>query len=147
MSVPEAEAELKRLSKLPENRRCANCEAEAQHGHGNVCVPFRSFVCGTCKSAHQAYSHRVKSATQSNWTLAEVEQLKARSGGGNDACRRSWLALCAPGDPARPRDGDHPDRYKAFVVAVYEQRRFYAAPQPQQQAAACLLYTSPSPRD
>ena len=126
MSNPESEAELKRLSKLPENRRCANCEADNAFGHGNVCMPFKSFVCGSCKSAHQAFSHRVKSATQSNWSAAEVESLKARSGGGNDACRRSWLARCAPDAPERPRAGDHPDRYKAFVVAAYEERRWFA---------------------
>ena len=48
------------LKRLPENRRCANCNSESQFGHGNVVVKFKSFVCGDCKSAHQAISHRVK---------------------------------------------------------------------------------------
>ena len=110
-----AEAELKKLAKLAENRRCADCDADNMFGHGNVCMPFRTFVCGSCKSAHQAFSHRVKSITQSHWTAAEVESLRARSGGGNDNCRRSWLALCPLDSCERPHEGDHPDKYKAFV--------------------------------
>lgn len=29
-------------------------------GYKNICMPFRTFVCGLCKAAHQAFSHRVK---------------------------------------------------------------------------------------
>lgn len=48
------------LKRLPDNRKCANCGADSQFGHGNIVARFKSFVCGDCKSAHQAYSHRVK---------------------------------------------------------------------------------------
>ena len=116
MAAVDAEAEVKKLAKLAENRRCAVCEVEASSfGFGAVCVPFKCFVCSNCKSALQAYSHRVKSITQSNWTPAEADALRARNGGGNDALRRSWLANCAPDCFERPREGEHPDRYKAFV--------------------------------
>lgn len=57
MSVPP---ELQAIRRLPENMECADCGAHSSFGHGNVVVKFRSFVCGDCKSAHQAYSHRVK---------------------------------------------------------------------------------------
>lgn len=48
------------IRRLPENKACANCSSESQFGHSNVVVKFRSFVCDNCKSAHQAFSHRVK---------------------------------------------------------------------------------------
>ncbi len=63
LAVAAAQEALNNLKKLPENRRCANCNGESQFGHGNVVVKFKSFVCSDCKSAHQAYSHRVKVRT------------------------------------------------------------------------------------
>ena len=57
MSVPP---ELNAIRKLPENQACGDCGAHTAFGHSNVVVKFRSFVCSDCKSAHQAYSHRVK---------------------------------------------------------------------------------------
>lgn len=57
MAVP---AELNAIRKLAENQDCANCGVHSAFGHSNVVVKFRSFVCSDCKSAHQAYSHRVK---------------------------------------------------------------------------------------
>ena len=52
----EIVAELRRIARQPENRRCANCEKEDSQGHGNVCVPFRTFVCSMCKAKN--VSHR-----------------------------------------------------------------------------------------
>lgn len=43
-----------------ENRACANCNAENRFGWNNICVKFGIFVCGTCKSALQSFSFRVK---------------------------------------------------------------------------------------
>ena len=123
-SEAEIVADLKRVAKLPENRRCANCDVDNSFGHGNVCMPFKTFVCSNCKSAHQAYSHRVKSISQSNWNSSEVESLKSRSGGGNEKCRQTWLSKC-PND-LKPKEGDHPDRIKAFIVAAYEEKRYYS---------------------
>ena len=54
-------------------------------------MKFQTFVCNNCKTSHQAYSHRVKSATMSNWTGDEVNKLRAKNGGGNAAARRVWL--------------------------------------------------------
>jgi hypothetical protein len=58
MNTPEDN--LKTLSKLEANKYCANCDAVAKFGHGNICEKFKTFVCNNCKSAHQSYSHRVK---------------------------------------------------------------------------------------
>jgi hypothetical protein len=48
------------IRRLPHNKACVNCGAEATLGHGDVCVKFLTFVCHTCKSAHQSFSHRCK---------------------------------------------------------------------------------------
>jgi hypothetical protein len=58
---------------------------------GNICVKFRTFVCDSCKSSHQAISHRVKSISMSTWTIDEVNELTDSMGGGNDAARATWL--------------------------------------------------------
>ena len=59
MSTPEDV--LRKLAKLPENTVCLNCGTEDKlFGFKNIVVKFRTFVCGTCKSAHQSFSHRVK---------------------------------------------------------------------------------------
>jgi Putative GTPase activating protein for Arf len=120
------EAELKKLSMLPENRSCSNCNTESKFGHGNVCMPFKVFVCGHCKSAFQAYSFRVKSLTMSNFTTEEVESFKARNGGGNDHCRRTWMARLPLDDPLRPREGDHPDKHKMLVQRVFIDKAYYS---------------------
>lgn len=58
-----AEAQLQKLRRLPSNRECPNCGAQNRMGHSNVCMAFKTFVCSTCKSAHQSFSHRVKVMT------------------------------------------------------------------------------------
>ena len=117
-------------------------------GYKNICMPYLSFVCGMCKAAHQAYSHRVKvrralaraaaappshvrpltrraqEINQSNFSTAEVDSLRPRNGGGNDRVRRTWLARCGADAPERPRDADPLDKFKAFVLMAYEQRRW-----------------------
>jgi hypothetical protein len=62
MSTPEDV--LRKLAKLPQNVRCANCDKEDKiFGFKNICMPFRTFVCSMCKAAHQSFSHRVKVRT------------------------------------------------------------------------------------
>jgi hypothetical protein len=52
---------LRKIAKLPQNLSCADCGKEEKiFGYKNICMPFRIFVCGTCKAAHQSFSHRVK---------------------------------------------------------------------------------------
>ena len=77
----------------------------------------------------------------SSWTDAEVAELQAK---GNDYARRTWLKNAPPiGQGGRPKEGDHVDVFKRFVVDVYERRRYYGedsgappAPAPQQVAVA-----------
>jgi hypothetical protein len=54
-----------------------------------------------------------QSVSMSNWTMEEVNELKAENGGGNVYCRRTWLAGARPGD--LPSPGDPIEKIKAFV--------------------------------
>ena len=69
-------------------------------------------------SAHQAYSHRVKSLAMSHWTLEEVEALRKRNGGGNEVARAKWFALWTSEDEAKyaPKENDSLDKHKELVV-------------------------------
>jgi hypothetical protein len=51
---------LNQLRRQPENKRCATCSHEDRMGFKDVCMKFKIFICGDCKSAHQAFSHRCK---------------------------------------------------------------------------------------
>lgn len=115
---------LRKIAKLPQNLSCADCGKEDKvFGFKNICMPFRIFVCGTCKAAHQAYSHRVKEINQSNFTQAEVDSLRPPRGS-NDLCRQTWLGKLPRDAPERPREGDPLEKFKAFVHAAYESKRW-----------------------
>lgn len=114
-----AEKELNRIRKLPENRECANCLAPGAPLLTAVVMPFRIFVCSTCKSAHQSFSHRCKCSQMSMWTMDEVRALEDRNGGGNRAAQDLYLRVVRPSD--RPKKGDSLDRYKDFVRKAYNE--------------------------
>ncbi len=95
------EDELKKLSKLPENLRCASCGAETKFGYSNVVPKYKMFVCSECKSALQGFSVRVKSISQSTFDAAEVESFRPRNGGSNDASRRTYQARLPLEHPLR----------------------------------------------
>jgi hypothetical protein len=134
MSLTAAEKKVRKLCRVPGNCQCANCGTVKKLGFSTVCIKFHTFVCNNCKSSHQAISHRCKSLTMSSWTDAEVGELQRK---GNDHARRTWLKTAPPpGTAGRPREGDHVDLFKRFVVDVYERKKFYGpddGPQQQQQ--------------
>ena len=145
------EAALAALRKLPENRVCPDCGAESQFGFGAVVmIPCRSFVCDTCKSAHQSFSHRVKSVSMSNWDAEEVTVLTSRKGGGNVAVLAAWqgnLDARTLGKPLGAPASDLASR-KAFVQRCYVEKRFYseaaaAAPSPALKEACPQAAVSP----
>mmetsp|Transcript_8098 Transcript_8098/g.17636 ORF Transcript_8098/g.17636 Transcript_8098/m.17636 type:complete len:491 (-) Transcript_8098:222-1694(-) len=116
----KAELELNRLQKLPDNKLCANCFGKGTPLLSAVVVPYRIFVCGTCKSAHQSFSHRCKSTQMSHWTMEEVRTLES---GGNARAQERWLAHVRSTD--RPKDGDSLDDFKAFVRRAYIEERWH----------------------
>ncbi|OQS06247.1 hypothetical protein THRCLA_20414 [Thraustotheca clavata] len=121
-----AEGALNILRKLEANKACANCDTISKFGHSNVCDKFKTFVCNNCKSAHQSYSHRVKSVTMSNWTKEEVDALKEENGGGNAVARRTWFGKWEDGRSMRkPAENDHLDVFKRFINAAYNEKAFY----------------------
>lgn len=115
---------LNTLRRLPENRVCGTCRCEDRLGFSAVCVKYQIFVCGDCKSAHQAYSHRCKSVTMSNWTADEVDALREDRGGGNAYNRKKTFAQLPPASSSWPRKGCHPDERKAFVLNAYSDRNW-----------------------
>ena len=118
-----AELKVKKLARLPSNTCCANCGTSKKCGYSNICIKYFTFVCNNCKSSHQAISHRCKSLTMSSWTDQEVAELQMK---GNDYARRTWLKNAPPiGTNGRPKEGDHVDVFKRFVVDVYERKRYY----------------------
>ena len=119
-SEPGAEKALDKLKKLPHNLKCANCQAFAQHGHGAVVMKYGIFVCHTCKSAHQSYSHLCKSVTMSFWTHKEVDQLRK---GGNKRARATYLANMDPSNAIKP--GVSLQAAKTFVALAYNEKLWY----------------------
>eukprot|EP00931_Biecheleriopsis_adriatica_P075370 TRINITY_DN4924_c1_g1_i1.p1 TRINITY_DN4924_c1_g1~~TRINITY_DN4924_c1_g1_i1.p1 ORF type:complete len:461 (-),score=106.99 TRINITY_DN4924_c1_g1_i1:42-1424(-) len=131
-----AEKELTRLRKLPENRVCPNCGTKADcFGFQAIVVPFKIFVCSGCKSAHQAFSHRCKSASMSNWTMEEVLLLDEQNGGGNRSAAARWLANVP--DNVRPQPGAPQEVLKQFIDQAYNKLAWEgkAAPPPPREAA------------
>lgn len=119
MSDPAAEKELEGLKRLAANKACANCGVVAPHGHGAVCMAYATFVCHTCKSAHQSYSHLCKSVSMSFWSKAEVTKLR---NGGNAKARSRWLAKL--NDERLPQKPSL-QQAKDFVRDCYIEKRWY----------------------
>ena len=119
MSEPGAAEALDKLSKLPENKACANCGVVAATGHGAMVMSFAMFVCHTCKSSHQSYSHYCKSKSMSYWSHAEVEKLRA---GGNARARATWMGRLPAG--GRLKTGASLEATKQFVNKCYNEKRW-----------------------
>lgn len=130
-----AEKELSRLRRKVENRTCPNCLKQDSMGFTAVCMTFKTFICSECKSAHQGFSHRCKSALGSFWSMDEVASLSEQHGGGNTMAAAKWLAN-AP-DSERPVPGESTlEGYKRFIQRAYIEER-WAGP-PASPAETCL---------
>jgi hypothetical protein len=110
-----AEKLLDMVRREPANKVCPNCLKDDKLGFDAVCFQFKTFICSTCKSAHQGYSHRCKSVRMSNWTKEEVDTMRAENGGGARLAREP-----APVSALAPRRGKaaasialHPKRARA----------------------------------
>lgn len=119
------ELELNKLRREPENQFCGTCRKQDKIGHKNVCMKFRIFVCAECKSAHQAFSHKCKSVTMSNWSKEEVAELKGPVGG-NARNRATVFAKLKDESDAWPKNCP-PDVVKEFVTLAYDKLKWYDA--------------------
>ncbi|KAJ1632072.1 hypothetical protein T492DRAFT_868982 [Pavlovales sp. CCMP2436] len=122
-----AEKLLDQVRREPANKTCPNCLKEDKLGFDAVCFQFKTFICSTCKSAHQGYSHRCKSVRMSNWTKEEVDQLKAENGGGNANCMAVWLGNIEAQGGRRPVVGAEDRFFKQFIDEAYNRSAFYKA--------------------
>lgn len=124
--MANAEKVLQRLRTLPENRICPNCgKKDTTFGFQAVCMAFKTFICSDCKSAHQAFSHRCKSISMSNWNMSEVQSLDEKNGGGNRAAIRQWQANIPEG--VKPQPDSHVDIKKTFVKKTYIQKEWFSS--------------------
>jgi hypothetical protein len=123
------EKELTALRRLDANKQCPNCPAEERFGFKSVCVKagIDTFVCSSCKSAHQSFSHRTKGIAMSTFTEEEVDRLKE---GGNRAAQETWLGRLSRRDVCEmaPRKDARPEEWHKWIERIYEHREFYVEP-------------------
>ncbi|XP_019052398.1 PREDICTED: probable ADP-ribosylation factor GTPase-activating protein AGD14 isoform X2 [Nelumbo nucifera] len=109
------------LLKLPENRRCINCNSL---GPQYVCTSFWTFVCTTCSGIHREFTHRVKSVSMAKFTSQEVSALQA---GGNQRAKEIYFKEWDPQRQSIP-DSSNVDRLRDFIKHVYVDRRYTGEP-------------------
>nr|GME03377.1 probable ADP-ribosylation factor GTPase-activating protein AGD14 [Ipomoea batatas] len=105
------------LLKLPDNRRCINCNSL---GPQYVCINFSTFICTTCSGIHREFTHRVKSVSMAKFTSQEVSALQ---GGGNASAKEIYLKELDPQRNSLP-DGSNVERLCDFIKHVYVDRRY-----------------------
>ncbi|KAI4350877.1 hypothetical protein L6164_005284 [Bauhinia variegata] len=105
------------LLKLPENRRCINCNSL---GTQYVCTNFWTFVCTNCSGIHREFTHRVKSVSMAKFTSQEVSALQE---GGNKRAKEIYFKDWDAQRQSFP-DSSDVDRLRAFIKHVYVDRRF-----------------------
>ncbi|KAJ0090165.1 hypothetical protein Patl1_12841 [Pistacia atlantica] len=105
------------LMKLPENRRCINCNSL---GPQYVCTTFLTFVCTNCSGVHREFTHRVKSISMAKFSAEEVSALQAA---GNERARQIYLKGWDPYRNSYP-DGSNLHRLRDFIKHVYVDRKY-----------------------
>ncbi|PRQ46617.1 putative Arf GTPase activating protein [Rosa chinensis] len=105
------------LLKLPENRRCINCNSL---GPQYVCTNFWTFVCTNCSGIHREFTHRVKSVSMAKFTSQEVKSLQE---GGNQRAKELYQKELDPQRNSFP-DSSNVERLRDFIKHVYVDRRY-----------------------
>ncbi|XP_074289680.1 uncharacterized protein LOC141614881 [Silene latifolia] len=105
------------LLKLPENRRCINCNSL---GPQYVCTTFWTFVCTNCSGVHREFTHRVKSVSMAKFSMEEVHSLQA---GGNEKAREVYFKTWNPHRNVFP-DNSNIQKLRDFIKQVYVDRRY-----------------------
>lgn len=111
------ERAIRSLLKLPDNRRCINCNSL---GPQYVCTNFWTFVCTTCSGIHREFTHRVKSVSMAKFTSQEVSALQ---GGGNASAKEIYFKEWDQQRQSTP-DGSNVEKLRDFIKHVYVDRRF-----------------------
>ncbi|KAL7189557.1 hypothetical protein ACSBR1_039245 [Camellia fascicularis] len=108
---------IRNLLKLPDNRRCINCNSL---GPQYVCTNFWTFICTNCSGIHREFTHRVKSVSMAKFTSQEVSALQ---GGGNTRAKEIYFKEWDPQRHSVP-DSSNVDRLRDFIKHVYVDRRY-----------------------
>ncbi|KAF8088169.1 hypothetical protein N665_0550s0025 [Sinapis alba] len=111
------EKAIRSLLKLPENRRCINCNSL---GPQYVCSTFWTFVCINCSGIHREFTHRVKSISMAKFTAEEVSALRA---GGNERARKIYFKEWDTKRDAYP-DASNIFKLRDFIRSVYVDKRY-----------------------
>ncbi|KAK3041639.1 hypothetical protein RJ639_001449 [Escallonia herrerae] len=111
------ERTIRNLLKLPDNRRCINCNSL---GPQYVCTSFWTFVCTTCSGIHREFTHRVKSVSMAKFTSQEVSALQ---GGGNASAKVIYFKEWDPQRHSLP-DSSNVEKLRDFIKHVYVDRRY-----------------------
>ncbi|KAL1210315.1 putative ADP-ribosylation factor GTPase-activating protein AGD14 [Cardamine amara subsp. amara] len=111
------EKAIRSLLKLPENRRCINCNTL---GPQYVCSTFWTFVCTNCSGIHREFTHRVKSISMAKFTAEEVSALRA---GGNERARQIYFKEWDTQRDGYP-DGSNIFKLRDFIRSVYVDKRY-----------------------
>ncbi|CAK9317436.1 unnamed protein product [Citrullus colocynthis] len=111
------ERTIRNLLKLPENRRCINCNSL---GPQYVCTTFLTFVCTNCSGVHREFTHRVKSVSMAKFTAEEVTALQAA---GNERAREIYLKTWDPQRHSYPENSNL-HRLRDFIKHVYVDRKY-----------------------
>ncbi|CAD5327778.1 unnamed protein product [Arabidopsis thaliana] len=108
---------IRSLLKLPENKRCINCNSL---GPQYVCTTFWTFVCTNCSGIHREFTHRVKSISMAKFTSQEVTALKE---GGNQHAKDIYFKGLDQQRQSVP-DGSNVERLRDFIRHVYVNKRY-----------------------
>ncbi|GMP94740.1 hypothetical protein CsSME_00044075 [Camellia sinensis var. sinensis] len=108
---------IRSLLKLPENRRCINCN---NLGPQYVCTTFWTFVCTSCSGVHREFTHRVKSVSMAKFKAEEVSALQA---GGNERAREIYFKEWDPQRHSFPNSSSQ-SILRDFIRSVYVDRKF-----------------------
>ncbi|KAH1203190.1 putative ADP-ribosylation factor GTPase-activating protein AGD14 [Glycine max] len=108
---------IRSLLKLPENRRCINCNLL---GPQYVCTTFSTFVCTNCSGIHREFTHRVKSVSMAKFSPEEVTALQA---GGNERAKQIYFKEWNPLRHSHPESGNI-HKLRDFIKHVYVERRY-----------------------
>ncbi|CAH8378024.1 unnamed protein product [Eruca vesicaria subsp. sativa] len=111
------EKAIRSLLKLPENRRCINCNSL---GPQYVCSTFWTFVCINCSGIHREFTHRVKSISMAKFTTEEVNALRA---GGNERARQNYFKEWDTKRDTYP-DASNIFKLRDFIRSVYVDKRY-----------------------
>eukprot|EP00884_Botryococcus_braunii_P000864 jgi/Botrbrau1/10779/Bobra.0119s0005.2 len=113
------EKQLKGLLRLPNNKKCANCETLSPQ---YVVTDFNIFVCTICSGVHRHFNHRVKGVTMATF---KPEEMTAIEQGGNAVALAKYLARWTSDALPRPIDRSFA-KVSAWIEAVWVKKQFWS---------------------